>query len=29
MTSVVNVRLGHDGPPSPASFLTVGAPPKR
>lgn len=28
MTGVVNVRLGHDGPPSPASFLTLGPPKK-
>jgi Zn-dependent protease with chaperone function len=28
MTGVVNLRLGHDGPPSPASFLTLGAPKK-
>jgi Zn-dependent protease with chaperone function len=28
MTSLVNLRLGHDGPPSPASFLTLGGPKK-
>jgi len=28
MTGVVNLRLGHDGPPSPASFLTLGGPKK-
>jgi len=29
MTGVVNLRLGHDGPPSPASFLTLGGPAKK
>jgi hypothetical protein len=29
MTGVVNLRLGHDGPPSPASFLTLGGPKKQ